>query len=276
MRCISWNIGRKINLVEDQLKIIEDKKPDIIAFQEVTYNSFGKIKDLIRSKYKFINFSLDLIIDSKVLVGPRKLGVLVATNFKTVLRDINEFKLPWRERILNLDIYTGSKKLNFNSAYIPPGSSNGWIKIETLEGIFNGLNKKTDEPKILCGDFNIPQAETFKGQLITFAQKIKQKGKPKLKKSFRGGSGSRWDLAERNLFENLKTLGIQDAFRKVNGFKKEDYSFEIIRKGKVVSRRRFDHFFTSDDIKITKIEYLHSYRLEKLSDHSPIMIDFEL
>ena len=167
MRCISWNIGRKIKLVEDQLKIIEDKKPDIIAFQEVTYNSFGKIKDLIRSKYKFINYSLDLINDSKVLVGPRKLGVLVATNFKTVLRDINEFKLPWRERILNLDIYTGSKKFNFNSAYIPPGSSNGWIKIETLEGIFNGLNKKTDEPKILCGDFNIPQAETFKGQIIT-------------------------------------------------------------------------------------------------------------
>ena len=105
---------------------------------------------------------------------------------------------------------------------------------------------------------------------------IKQKGKPKLKKSFRGGNGSRWDLAERNLFENLKTSGIQDAFRKVNGFKKEDYSFEIIRKGKVASRRRFDHFFTSDDIKIMKIEYLHSYRVEKLSDHSPIMIDLEL
>ena len=42
-------------------------------------------------------------------------------------------------------------------------------------------SKKTNEPKVLCGDFNIPQAETFKGQLITFAQKIKQKGKPKLK-----------------------------------------------------------------------------------------------
>ena len=276
MRSISWNIGKKLKLLEDQLKIINDKKPDIIALQEVTYNTFGKIKDLIKSKYKFINLSLDLINEKSVLVGPRKLGVLVATNFKTVLRDINEFKLPWRERILNLDIYTGTKKFNFNSAYIPPGSSNGWIKIETLEGIFNGLNKKIDEPKILCGDFNIPQAETFKGQLITFAQKIKQKGKPKLKKSFRGGSGSRWDLAERNLFENLKTLGIQDAFRKVNGFKKEDYSFEIIRKGKVVSRRRFDHFFTSDDINIIKIEYLHSFRLEKLSDHSPIMIDFEL
>ena len=276
MRSISWNIGKKLKLLEDQLKIIEHKKPDIIALQEVTYNTFGKIKDLIKSKYNFINFSLDLINDKNVLVGPRKLGILVATNFKTVLRDINEFKLPWRERILNLDVYTGSKKFNFNSAYIPPGSSNGWIKIETLEGIFNGLNKNTDESKILCGDFNIPQAETFKGQLITFAQKIKQKGKPKLKKSFRGGSGSRWDLAERNLFENLKTSGIQDAFRKINGFKKEDYSFEIIRKGKVVSRRRFDHFFTSDDIKIMKIEYLHLYRVEKLSDHSPIMIDFEL
>ena len=135
MRCISWNIGRKIKLAEDQLKIIDDKKPDNIAVQEVTYTSFGKIKDLIKSKYKFINYSLDLINDSNVLVGPRKLGVLVATNFKTVLRDISEFKLPWRERILNLDVYTGTKKFNFYSAYIPPGSSNGWIKIETLEGL---------------------------------------------------------------------------------------------------------------------------------------------
>ena len=75
---------------------MHSKKSHIIALEN---------KRLIRSKYKFINYSLDLINDSKVLVGPRKLGVLVATNFKTVLRDINEFKLPWRERILNLDIY---------------------------------------------------------------------------------------------------------------------------------------------------------------------------
>ena len=38
------------------------------------------------------------------------------------------------------------KKIRFYNAYIPPGSSNGWIKIETLEGIFEGLNTTSSDP----------------------------------------------------------------------------------------------------------------------------------
>ena len=83
-------------------------------------------------------------------------------------------------------------------------------------------------------------------------------------------------MAEKNLFKNLKSQSIEDGYRRFHGFKKNDYSFEIIRKGKIISRRRFDHFFVSAEIEINNIEYLHNYRLQKLSDHSPIQMDFTI
>ena len=145
-----------------------------------------------------------------------------------------------------------------------------------LEGIFEGLNTTSSDPRILCGDFNIPQSENHRHNIITFAQKMKLKGKPRLKKNFRGGSGKRWDQAERNLFENLKSVGMQDGYRKKHSYKTHEYSFAIIRKGKVAAKRRFDHFFMSNDIIISEIIYLHSYREKKLSDHSPILTNFVL
>ena len=111
---------------------------------------------------------------------------------------------------------------------------------------------------------------------LLLLHKMKLKGKPRLKKNFRGGSGKRWDQAERNLFENLKSVGMQDSYRKKHSYKTYEYSFAIIRKGKVVAKRRFDHFFTSDDLSINQIGYLHynnTYIEKKLSDHSPIQID---
>ena len=206
MKCISWNIGKNFKIIDQQLKIVDDEKPDILALQEVTNKSFNKINEILRSKFKFVSFSLDLIKDKKLSVGPRKLGVLTASNYKLEKRDLKELNIPWRERILNHNIYTDKKKIRFYNAYIPPGSSNGWIKIETLEGIFKGLNISSSEPRILCGDFNIPQAENHRHNVITFAQKMKLKGKPKLKKSFRGGSGKRWGQAERNFQPNGRVV----------------------------------------------------------------------
>ena len=142
MRCISWNIGKNYKILEKQLKIIEDTNPEILALQEVTEKTFLEIEKKIKSKFKFIYFSLNSINKKSLLIGPRKLGVLTASNFKLIPRPDDEFDVPWRERILNLDVFTGKDKFIFYNSYIPPGSSNGWIKIETLEGIFKGLNKK--------------------------------------------------------------------------------------------------------------------------------------
>ena len=67
---------------------------------------------------------------------------------------------------------------------------------------------------------------------------------------------------------NLKNL--VDAYRQLHPIPKKAYSFVIERKGRVVAKRRFDHFFLSKEFKIKSIEYLHQFRESGLSDHSPL------
>ena len=53
------------------------------------------------------------------------------------------------------------------------------------------------------------------------------------------------------------------------------YYFVLERRGRVVAKRRFDHFFLSEEFKIKSIEYLHQFRESGLSDHSPLELVIE-
>ena len=55
-------------------------------------------------------------------------------------------------------------------AHLPTGVGHGWIKIGTFEGIFARLACTSTTPRILCGDFNSPQAEGPGGEIITWGQ----------------------------------------------------------------------------------------------------------
>ena len=269
-KCLTWNLGYRLKKISSQMKAVLDRNPNIIAFQEVTLESSKIIKKILSSSYKNIVDSFELMSDQSLLKGPRRLGVLIATNYDLKLRSQNEFDIPWPERILATDITTLHETIEFYNTYIPPGSSNRWKKIETLEGLYKGLAKHTEKKRILCGDFNTPQDELLKHGVCTFAQKINKKGVPKLKKIFRGGSGNRWDQGERNILEGLKEFNLSDAYRRIHPIPKKAYSFVIERRGKVVAKRRFDHFFLSKEFKIKSIEYLHQFRESGLSDHSPL------
>ena len=269
-KCFTWNLGHRLKKIPSQMKAVVKRNPDIIAFQEITLESSKIIKEILSSSYKNILDSFELMIDQSLLKGPRRLGVLIATNYDLKTRSQNEFEITWIERILAADITTPHETIEFYNTYIPPGSSNRWKKIETLEGLYKGLAKHTEKKRILCGDFNTPQDELLKHGVCTFAQKINKKGVPKLKKIFRGGSGNRWDQGERNILEGLKEFNLSDAYRRIHPIPKKAYSFVIERRGKVVAKRRFDHFFLSKEFKIKSIEYLHQFRESGLSDHSPL------
>ena len=93
---------------------------------------------------------------------------------------------------------------------------------------------------------------------------------------FRGGSGERWDAGERNVLQGLAEFGLRDAYRMMNPYGGDaDYSWVL--SGKEVSRnRRFDHVFASPDLKPVACRYLHEARERGLSDHSPILAEFEI
>ena len=51
--------------------------------------------------------------------------------------------------------------------HIPPGSSNGWMKIETLEAVSVVVAEVSGSPTILCGDFNTPHMEMPDGSILS-------------------------------------------------------------------------------------------------------------
>ena len=109
--------------------------------------------------------------------------------------------------------------------------------------------------------------------MVSFAQRIDDKGEAKVRKSFRGGEGIKWDKGERGVIVGLKEFGIEDSFRKLFSYDIKDYSWKFNRKDNVI-KRRFDHFFASEKIKVIHIKYLHNDK--KISDHSPLFTRYEI
>ena len=109
--------------------------------------------------------------------------------------------------------------------------------------------------------------------MISFAQRINAKGEAKIKSSFRGGKGERWDKGERNIIVGMKEYGIEDSFRSLYSYKTQEYSWKFRRKDKVL-KRRFDHFFANNKLKVISSKYLHNQK--RISDHSPLIVEYKI
>ena len=67
--------------------------------------------------------------------------------------------------------------MKFHTTHVPPGSSNGVIKVEHFEGLYKFLSQRNVKNMILTGDFNLPKQELMSGEVITWGQKVFQVGK---------------------------------------------------------------------------------------------------
>ena len=271
--CLTWNTAKRIKYSEEQVNFINSFKPDVIALQEVLINSDKKLKELLSTNYKNIISSFDLAPDLKILTKKRIFGQIIASNFKLEPNDPKDFNIPWQERVLSVKLFIDNSEIYFHTTHIPPGSGNGWIKIETLEGIYERLKENKDNLNILCGDFNTPKEEDFKNGMVSFAQRINTKGEAKIRSSFRGGDGARWDRGERNIIVGMKKHGIEDSFRTLYSYNTQEYSWRFRRKDKVL-KRRFDHFFASNKLKVISAKYLHNQK--RISDHSPLFVEYKI
>ena len=161
-----------------------------------------------------------------------------------------------------------------HNAHIPPGSSNGWLKITALRDIYLALAHKSELPRVLCGDFNTPQAELTDGQVVTWAQRLRSSGTWHIARRVRDGSGKEWDEAERAVLTGLGQFDLEDCFRALHDYGRQEHSWYFRGAGKRIGRR-FDHVFASPGLRARSCEYLHGPRLGDLSDHSPIEVDFD-
>ena len=141
--------------------------------------------------------------------------------------------------------------------------------------MFNYLSNRVGKIKILTGDFNSPKLEFETGKKVTWGQKIGASGKPRISVNSKWKhqcSGERWDIAERNIIQNHKALGLQDAFRGKNGYKDISGSlFSSQGKG-----RRYDHVFPSESITVNNAYHNHEPRERRLSDRSPLITELSI
>jgi len=268
MKFLSWNLAGRVKKLDAQLSAIFKTSSDILALQEVTPNTlkllvpglrdigFGHIINSIE-RYPTVSFQ-----------GPRKYGVIIASRWPLAC-DLNEHNsVPWPERLLSCICDSPYGQIEVHTTHIPPGSTNGWTKVDMLQGIYDALAKHTNIPRVLCGDFNTPQRELISGDVVTWAQGIKSNGSVILKRNH-----ERWDVGERCILKGLSHFDLPDVYRSVHGYEIQEFSWYWQGKGKSIGRR-YDHIFASKCLNATRCHYLHEYREDKLSDHAPILAAF--
>jgi len=260
MKLISWNANRRKHVVDDQTRALLSRRPDVVALQEVTVATMPLLARGLRDGgLGHIASSIAGPIGS----GPRAFGVLIASRLPFVA-ELPGLPIPWAEKSISVVLRIDDAEVELHSVHVPPGSTNGWIKVEVLEGIARGLSLPSLRHRILCGDFNTPQHETRQGEIVTWAQRING-SKIVLRKRMREREGARWDAAERGVLAgNLK-----DAFRTLHGYGVDEGSWFLTRGGTTVVRR-FDHIMVSDGVQVSHCEYRHEWRAQSLSDHSAI------
>lgn len=269
MKVITWNLNSRTNKqdLSKQCDYLKNGDFDIITLQEVVVGSEGYIKDYFKGRSVLSSF--DLVLDKSLLVNKRKYGQIVIS--KSEISKIESVAtVPFPERVLSCSI----QNYEVHTTHVPPGSSNGVIKVEHMEGLYRFLHSRNSEKVILTGDFNSPKQELRTGEVITWGQRLNSKGEvrfsinPKWKSSC---SAERWDVAERSIVANSASVNLKDVFRSVHGYGVDAFSW-YTNKG---VGRRYDHIFCSNCMRVADAFYDQTPRVERVSDHSPLIAEID-
>jgi endonuclease/exonuclease/phosphatase family metal-dependent hydrolase len=223
--------------------------------------------------------SFGLAADPPVLTKRRKYGERLASRWPLSPLPPAAFSVPWSERVLSAVLETPWRAIEIHITGIPPGVTNGWLKVQMFEGIYTRLACMAEIPRILCGDLNTPQTESVDGHIMTWGQTMKPDGSIATWKSWRDpngyvDTGERWDAAERNILAGLANFDLSDVFRSLHGYGVKESSWYWTGRGRRIGRR-FDHVFASRRLNARRCQYLHAFRETGLSDHAPIEVEFE-
>ena len=272
VKLISWNTNHRTRQALDQAQAILRRAPDVVALQEIISSSV-KVMTRALSSGGLPHVVTTVGEPSFDRRGPRAFGVLIASRYPLVEDATVRLPVPWGEKSVSAVITAPLAEFEVHTVHVPPGSSNGWVKIEVLEAVFVGLSRGADRPRLLCGDFNTPQHEFSSGEIVTWAQRIGTSGQVSLRTHFRGGSGLRWDAAERNILSGLQQFGMRDVYRGLHGYEIDASSWVLRRKGTSIGRR-FDHIFASKELHAVRCTYLNEWREVGLSDHAGLEAEF--
>lgn len=262
LRLISWNVSWQSKATpRDRIAYLAAHKPDVVALQEV--------RNIDAYSTELNSIVLPHNLGLRVEHG---LGLLVGARWPIERLDSIKFHIPDEEnhfyrdppaqaeveiRMLSLKVCRDERPFELHVVHVPPGSQNGWRKIDTFRAVYNRLAVHSEMPRLLCGDFNEPRNVTKDG-VTTWAGKNRHARKDPKK----------WAAAVESVLLGLAKFDLADAFRIVYSDNLHEFWSVQMRK----SRRRYDHIFASTSLHVDRANYLPLNR--HLSDHRPAIADF--
>ena len=142
---------------------------------------------------------------------------------------------------------------------MPPGVSNGLLKVHHFEAIRRRLDRERNRPRILCGDFNAPVDEDQDGPQFDVEGRWSE---PWLKKD-----KIRWRDAEWSL---LKNPDMRDVYGDVHRAGRRLPASHFTGRGKNRRPHRYDHIFSSQEFEIVDCRYLTGWLDRGMSDHAAV------
>jgi len=254
LNLLSWNVAGRTALLGEQIAAVGRREADIVCLQEVRASTSGPWREALAAS------GLGFALDSSAFAAGRRLFNLTAGRW--ALTELPAIGAPPPERVLSAVSESPAGQVEIHNAHIPPAPSNGLIKVETCEALFERLTRPVDRHRILCGDLNTPRLETTEGEVETFA-------------SNHPGQEARWDLAERSLLVGLGGWDLVDVFRSLNGYDRRDVSWVMHTRARRKAAHRLDHVLASASLGAIHCDYVHGWREAGLSDHSAIEAGFE-
>jgi endonuclease/exonuclease/phosphatase family metal-dependent hydrolase len=259
MRLLSWNVNGRVGAsCRRQAAAVMSRQPDIIALQEVTLTSHEQWRhELLASAYSVLS-TVDLVQLPYPPVKPpiqRKYFNLIAARSLIAalpgLRyaDPDQARVAFPEKYVAARITVDGAPVDVHNAHLPPGSSRGTIKLHAFHAIRRRIDQPTACPRILCGDFNTPQAEDA-GGLTTWAS-----AHPSLREQ--------WDTAERLVLEHPT---MRDVYREQHQ-RGDPFAASHFTRG---TPRRYDHVYASPELRALSCRYLTDCLDRRLSDHAPV------
>lgn len=242
----------RVTRLEDQVQRVVSYRCDLVCLQEIAPTTEGRwVSALEADGHAYVGVAR---LEQREATPRRPLSVLIASRWGASPVEIEG--LPWTERALAVR----TNGLELVGVHSPISPSPGLAKVLTHEALHRHLAAGSG-PRVLCGDLNTPRKEHEDGRVWTFARD--RYGR------LREDRGERWDQAELALIKGLEPLGFRDAFRERHGAQGViSWAWGRWRGG-----YRLDHLIASDQVRVSWIEYLHEWRNEGLSDHSPLVAE---
>ncbi len=251
MKILSWNIKsigqrRRLNKIVDGVKHIS---ADIVGLQEVDKN----LLESFAPEFKALGYwVLSYEFDEKPYCN------LILSKYPASKANRWKRDCDFPDLLSQARIRIRKREVNFFNCHIPNGSKHGFEKIRTIDALLKKLKKTRGGVRIVIGDFNEPWSES--GQEIkSWAYKTSANPSKEQK--------HHWDNTVKEVFRGEQLHGMRDLFRSLHGYGVEEFSFRR------PTLSRYDHIFGSEHFRVSSCEYLHPFREEKVSDHSPLVTE---